>query len=107
MSILSTLTQTGDLYPSTMGGDGKPGYSGTAETSGEKCRFEERHIRTNDRNGEEIMTDGIIFVGPNATVDVDYKMVIDSKSYLILNVALMRTFSVVNHKELLCRRFNG
>jgi hypothetical protein len=103
MSILFTLTQTCDLYAPVMGENGRPGYSGTASTTGEKCRVEanSRELRTD--KDTVIRLDATIFVGPGATVDEQYKVVVGSTSYVVEQVQTMRGLTAVDHYELLCR----
>ena len=106
MSIEFLLTQTGSLYAVVDGDDGNPSYSGTASTASVPCRVEVDNTQLQQPDKTTIITDALIFVGPDTTVEVGYKMVIGDDNYIVLAVITERLVNTVDHKELMCRRLS-
>ena len=107
MSIDSIMTQSADFYAPTAGADGDPTYSPTPSTAGVACRAEEKRVRVQQSDGTVILTDTLVFVPADLTVDNNYKMVLESFEYVVDDVAPVRNRTEMSHKELLCRRLRA
>lgn len=103
MSIIPMLTQTASLYAPTIGANGRPGYSGTASSSGVKCRVEAAVRELRRGNDTVILCDATIFMDSSAIISEQYKVVVDTKNYIVEMKETVRNLTAVNHYELLCR----
>jgi len=104
MSIQHIYDATADLYKSTTKRSGIPKYSATASTADVDCRVEEEFRHVQDRKGSVIITDVVILMDESATVDIDYKIIVGTDSYVVVKARKVKQGVVTNdHWELLCK----
>jgi hypothetical protein len=104
MGINLLLNQSCDVYPSTIGVNGLPGYGGTATYSGVKCRMEQTSRQVQGADGTIYMSDGVLFLGSSATIAKNDKVVIGSQSYIVDRIFIERGLAGdVHHYECMCR----
>ena len=102
MSIDSMLNQTCDIFPGTMGRNGKRSYSITPLYDDEPCRSESKRREIKGPDGTTVTTDTVIFLKPTVTIKRGYKVTVDSIDYHTVHVDRMQGLSALHHYELLC-----
>lgn len=105
MALVGLLNQAGSLYTkSTRNKYGKTGFGSAVAI---KMRFQKTSttILNNEREPEPI--DGIVFVGPDVTIDVGDKLTYNSVTYRVMTVEpIVVGNGSVHHKELKVQEWN-
>ena len=103
MSIGFVTNQTCDIYSPTIQADGKSDYSETPTTSDEPCRVEEDYTQMQDAEGNTVIVNAVIYLGSGVTIDTDYKIVVNSKSYIVVISSPILGVVDIDHYEVYCK----
>lgn len=103
MSIGFITNQTCDIYAPTVQPDGKSDYSETPDFSDVPCHVEEDHTQIQDSEGNTVIVSIVIYLSSSVTIDTDYKIVVDSKNYIVIKSSPIRGIVDIDHYEVYCK----